>query len=404
MKARYIRIGLVFGVLMLYFSPLAKGEIGLPFGAGETWTVCQGYNGEISHAEKPMLDLSVNPASPGSSGCTNGLYSSTGRIVISPWKGVVSPFGRTDMICITNEGGTRSMAIGHLVPDSKREVGKIIAVGDPLGIVDGPNTKPTAKNGNGNYAHIHLQLYDGGKCLGNFIPFTGDMRFQYHDDLFCDTFEEGKCTGSPNQHSGVKLSNPAASTWHPNGTLIRAAGDDKVYYLKRDGTTGKLKRRHIVNETVFTNSGYNWNEVVVVSPQERDCFDEGAKVTAPESDLLKTRLVIPEGDYKVYVISENNLHWLNLTPEEFVSMGYQWGNVGTLHANHNIPYGTSLAMQDFRMCERDRQSSPPPAPTLKPNGALCSIREECSSNWCQAIPNGTKYCMDVSKSCAVPGS
>ena len=45
----------------------------------------------------------------------------------------------------------------------------------------------------------------------------------------------------------------------------------------------------------------------------------------------------------------------------------------------------------------------PPVPTVKPNGVLCSIREECSSNWCQPIPDGTKYCMDVKKSCAVPG-
>ncbi len=156
-----------------------------------------------------------------------------------------------------------------------------------------------------------------------------------------------------------------SATWHPNGTLIRAAGDDKVYYLKRDGTTGKLKRRHIVSETVFTNSGYNWNEVVVVSPQERDCFDEGAKVTAPESDLLKARLVIPEGDYKVYAISENQLRWLNLTPEEFVSVGYQWGNVGTLHANHNIPYGTVLTMGDFKACERTK-----PGINLIPTGDI----------------------------------
>ena len=196
-----------------------------------------------------------------------------------------------------------------------------------------------------------------------------------------------------------------SATWHPNGTLIRAAGDDKVYYLKRDGTTGKLKRRHIVSETVFTNSGYNWNEIVVVSSQERDCFDEGAKVTAPESDLLKARLVIPEGDYKVYAISENQLRWLNLTPEEFVSVGYQWGNVGTLHANHNIPYGVSLTMQDFRTCERNKQSPPPPPPPAKKaNGATCSDRSECASNWCQPIPDGTKYCMSERKSCSVPGS
>ena len=40
------------------------------------------------------------------------------------------------------------------------------------------------------------------------------------------------------------------ATWHPNGTLIRAAGDDAVYYLQNG------KRRGLTSPQALTNNGY----------------------------------------------------------------------------------------------------------------------------------------------------
>ena len=367
-----------------------KAAIEPPLSPGETWYVCRGYN--VKTHGGPALDLTVTNNSWNTEGCTIGAYDSTGKTVHAPKSGNVS-YHLADMMCLSFDDGSGSMLIGHFAnrkPEGHKDANAA------LGILSAPY-----ETANGGYAHIHIQAHNGSGCTSaTLVPFDDANGMRLED---APNMTNGLTI--PSEWRGTKLTRAAASAWHPAGTLIRAVDDDKVYYLKRDGTTGKLKRRHIVNETVFNNSGYNWNEIVVVSPQERDCYDAGTTVTAPESDLLKAWLVIPEGDYKVYAISENQLRWLNLTPEEFVSVGYQWGNVGTLHANHNIPYGVSLTMQDFRTCERNKQSPPPPPPPAKKaNGATCSDRSECASNWCQPIPDGTKYCMSERKSCSVPGS
>jgi len=39
----------------------------LPFAAGQTWYVCQGYNGSITHPGQPWLDVTTYPGR-GSSG------------------------------------------------------------------------------------------------------------------------------------------------------------------------------------------------------------------------------------------------------------------------------------------------------------------------------------------------
>ncbi len=60
----------------------------LPIPPGETWYVCQGYHGGVTHTETLALDLSVAPRSVGPRGCmARTRYSSAGATVSSPTSG-----------------------------------------------------------------------------------------------------------------------------------------------------------------------------------------------------------------------------------------------------------------------------------------------------------------------------
>jgi len=64
-------------------------------------------------------------------------------------------------------------------------------------------------------------------------------------------------------------------------SLVRQQGKPEVYY--RD-PTGAL--RHVANEDVFNRSGFNWNDVLNLSPEELGRYGPmGAALTAPPSDI-----------------------------------------------------------------------------------------------------------------------
>jgi hypothetical protein len=139
----------------------------LPFDAGETWYVCQGYNGIISHRGNDALafDLSVSSRSPGPNACTpNTANASTGRNVRAPASGTVAWIGSThpDLICINLDNGG-SIKLGHLDTIALR-VGYPVEQNAVIGTVSAPNGI------NGSYAHIHMSLYRNTRCSGN-IPF-----------------------------------------------------------------------------------------------------------------------------------------------------------------------------------------------------------------------------------------
>jgi len=170
----------------------------LPFNNGETWYICQGYNGQISHQGTFALDLSIDPNSPGSTGCTPGTANaSTGRAVRAPAGGKIV-YRDYQSVCIDLEGRDESIYITHL--DNPAAKGAI-AHDDLLGTVAAPGT------GNGGYAHIHVEIHPGSGCAasGSPIPF---------DDAHGTRFE-----GAPNlpsmgttvnQYSGTALTRDAA--------------------------------------------------------------------------------------------------------------------------------------------------------------------------------------------------
>lgn len=142
----------------------------LPFSAGQTWTICQGYNTpEVTHIG-PLtysLDLSIanDAVSTGGYGCIGSPNASTGQNVLAPQAGTVawvSPF-TGDLICLSLDtpaaNGAKSILLGHFTPLTTLARGSVIKQGDILGLVNPPSSK------NGQYAHIHISTHTTTDCL-----------------------------------------------------------------------------------------------------------------------------------------------------------------------------------------------------------------------------------------------
>ena len=204
-------LGVLAASLMVLIGPSLAGSsratasptiLVLPIPPGETWHVCQGYNGELTHDGIPALDLSRARQSIGSKGCKAGSkFSSAGSVVSSPaagtayrWPGCCGD----DFVCVNFDSGG-SAAIGHLserVPDGTR-----VATGARIGTVAWPHTS------NGNYAHIHVQVHAGPDCTEGSDPVAFDVahgfRWACNPDL--------PYSGEPNQYAGLSVSRCSAA-------------------------------------------------------------------------------------------------------------------------------------------------------------------------------------------------
>ena len=158
-------------------SSNGSGQINLPFRTGQTWYVCQGYQGSISHLNTYSFDLTVAREDVGTTGCwpTNGNFSkSAGQPVLAPAAGTVS-YVSSDMVCLTLDSG-RSLLIGHM----NRTVanGSRVNQDTQLGTVSGANQI------NGGYAHIHIEARNGAGCPlpvpQRSVPFTAANKFQFN--------------------------------------------------------------------------------------------------------------------------------------------------------------------------------------------------------------------------------
>lgn len=194
------------------FGLVVKGVISsqqlltLPFEVGETWYVCQGYNGPVSHRGAAALDLSIDPRSfAGRLGCNpQTAEASTGKAVLAPAAGIVKAHitnrGQKDMLCLELDG-IAVMKVGHLT--NMLPVGTRFERDAQLGMVTGPS------RGNGGYAHIHIQLQELSSGCGKAktIPFSGPYRFQDAPDmLYSDSGTPSDWKDDPkNQWRGTAL-------------------------------------------------------------------------------------------------------------------------------------------------------------------------------------------------------
>jgi murein DD-endopeptidase MepM/ murein hydrolase activator NlpD len=175
------------------------GQINLPFGKDQTWYVCQGYQGPISHKNTFSLDLTVAREDIGGTGCSaaNGnVNKSAGRSVLAPTAGTVAYVG-ADLVCLTLDSN-RSLLIGHL--------NRTVANGARVSQDTQLGTVSTASKVNGGYAHIHIEARNGAGCPlpvpQRSVPFTNANNFQFIGvgdlpDLPGSTDHQGKALTRP---------------------------------------------------------------------------------------------------------------------------------------------------------------------------------------------------------------
>jgi len=94
---------------------------------------------------------------------------------------------------------------------------------------------------------------------------------------------------------------------YPEGSLIRASGDYKVYIIKNN------YRRWIQSAEIFNAYGHlRWQDIIEVSPDELNNYQEAWLIRA-------------DGDRRVYEVNaDGTKHWLNMTAEEFTISGRLW--------------------------------------------------------------------------------
>jgi len=97
---------------------------------------------------------------------------------------------------------------------------------------------------------------------------------------------------------------------YPEGSLIRAKGDYKVYIIKNN------YRRWVQRAEIFNTYGHlRWENIIEISP-------EGL------ADYQEAWLIRADGDPRVYEVNaDGTKHWLNMTAEEFTISGHLWGMV-----------------------------------------------------------------------------
>ena len=179
------------------YPKAARPALVLPIPPGQTWHVCQGYNGELTHSGIPALDLSRARQSIGSKGCRAGSkFSSAGSVVGSPaagtayrWPGCCGD----DFVCVNFDSGG-SAAIGHL--SNRVRDGSRVTTGGRLGTVAWPHPW------NGNYAHIHVQVHAGPNCTEGSDPVAFDVAHGFRWACIPDL----PYSGAPNQYAGLSVS------------------------------------------------------------------------------------------------------------------------------------------------------------------------------------------------------
>lgn len=202
-----LRITILFAAFVLLSAITSSGAsqttpgvgLFLPFTPGETWYVCQGYNGTVSHQNRYAFDLTVE-SSMGSGGCHGDRNATMGHAILAPGAGTVTHINRPeaggdkpfdeahDMICLDLDSGG-SLVIGHMDPNSRPPNGSHVEAQEFIGTVaraslNANEPDDTSENdfiGNGNYAHIHIEARLDDACdqrnSSYFTPFTGRYEF-----------------------------------------------------------------------------------------------------------------------------------------------------------------------------------------------------------------------------------
>ncbi len=108
-----------------------------------------------------------------------------------------------------------------------------------------------------------------------------------------------------------------------NGQLLRPPGEAVPIYVMENGA-----KRHIIGPNVFTQCGYGWDAVYVVSSDTLSFIPAGSPLTGvpcPRLSLVDGTL-LAGSDGRVWVMRANLRRWIS-GPTAFAGCRYMWGNV-----------------------------------------------------------------------------
>lgn len=101
-----------------------------------------------------------------------------------------------------------------------------------------------------------------------------------------------------------------------SGTLVRSSSAQEVYMLENG------LARHITSPNVFRSYGFDWDDILILSPGVADAYPKGEKMSFKEGTLIA-------GNGAVYII-ENGKKRPFPDPKTFEGLGYKWGNIITV--------------------------------------------------------------------------
>lgn len=240
-------------------------SIPLPFAEGESARCTQGVGGSYSHTGD-STEFGIDLDTPNDSDVE--IYAPVGGIVRVHTESATSGFGYHVSIDI---GGGSYVVIAHfsqifVVDGDEVAAGQLIGYDGCTGACSGD--------------HVHVGLMEGDPAEMAQFADSVDVLFRTadmdaDDPAFGDVAASDFVCGTSDGH--VYASDLAVGKWHPDGTLVMAPNDPKVYMVE-DG-----KARHVANETVFWSHNWDFEDLVYVSDEEIACFGEGAEIASEGS-------------------------------------------------------------------------------------------------------------------------
>ncbi|MDD2753500.1 MAG: hypothetical protein PHT44_02740 [Candidatus Portnoybacteria bacterium] len=109
----------------------------------------------------------------------------------------------------------------------------------------------------------------------------------------------------------------------PDGSLIRAKGEEKVFIIK-----GNYRRWLQTPQILSAYPHLGWQNVIEVAPEQLNFYQDAWLVRA-------------DGDARVYEINgDGTKHWLNMSAQQFADSGRSWNMVYIVNARERDLYKT----------------------------------------------------------------